>query len=153
MILPVLIIYVLLYVMVVLYVLALLCVNNDILLVRRKHPTFGNGMYSFIGGQVEPDERALQGLVREVREETGLHLKESDFSFVHVLDRKGTEGPFIALCFKTDITGMHPINSEADKHDDMRFFPMNNPPENLLDAHKQVLACIAKGMSYSEHGW
>lgn len=139
--------------MVVLYVLALLCVNDTVLLVRRKHPSFGNGMYSFIGGQVEPDERALQGLVREVFEETGLNLKESDFSFVHVLDRKGTEGPFIALCFKADITGIHPINKEPEKHDDMSFFPLNNPPENLLDAHKQILACIAHNIPYSEHGW
>lgn len=140
--------------MITLYVLTLLCVNDQILLVRRNNnQTFGGGFYSLVGGKVEPNERGLQAIQREVQEETGLTLQESDFSFVHAFHRNGTENPFIALCYKADITGMMPCNKEQDKHDDMRMFDINTLPDNILPAHKQALLYIMRNIAYSEHGW
>lgn len=139
--------------MVVLYALALLCVDNEVLLVRRLHEQFGNGQYSLVGGKVEHAERALQAVRREVLEETGLDLPESAFTPVHTMHRLGTESPFMVLCFKANITGMAPKNVEPEKHDDMRMFALNQLPENILPAHKQMLACVEQGISYSEHGW
>lgn len=139
--------------MVTLYVLAFLYDEKKILLVRRASQTFGKGNYSLIGGKVEPKERALHAVRREVQEETGLDLSESDFSLIHTLHRLGTEGPFIALCFKADISGLKPKNIEPDKHDDMAFFPIQDLPSTLLPAHKQIVEGIIQNRIYSEHGW
>lgn len=137
------------------YVLALLCLGNELVLVRRSSDqAFGAGFYSMVGGKVAAGETALQGIKREVLEETGLDIPESAFELVHTFHRKGTETEFIALCFKADLTGMPtPRNNEPEKHDDLRLFPLNQLPENILPAHKQAIECIQRKIRYSEHGW
>lgn len=135
------------------YVLAALYADDKVLLVRRATQTFGKGSYSLIGGSVEPHERALHAIQREVREETGLDLQESDFVLVHTLHRLGTEGPFIALCFKADIAHLIPRNMEPEKHDDMQFFSVHDLPANLLPAHRQIVEQSMRNQSYSEHRW
>jgi ADP-ribose pyrophosphatase YjhB (NUDIX family) len=141
--------------MVNMYVLVFLCINNDtVLLLRRCTQDFGNGLYSMVGGKVEQGETALQAIKREVFEEIGLDIPAELFLLVHVLHRKGTETEFVALCFKVDISAMQkPYNKEPGKHDIMDFFKINEIPENIIPAHKQVIECINDGIVYSEHGW
>ena len=123
------------------------------LLIRRYNATFGNSLYSLVGGKAELHETALHAIKREVKEEVGLDLPESSFILIHTLHRKGTENELIALCFKADISGMHPQNMEPHKHDDLRFFDLNNLPLNIIPAHKQAIGFIQKDIPYSEHGW
>ena len=137
-----------------LYALALLTCNDQVLLLQRNQQrSFGAGMYSLPGGKVEEHERLLHAVQREVKEEVGLDLPESAFSLIHTFHRLGTEGPFIALCFTADITGMNPENMEPHLHDAMNFFSMHELPSNILPAHKQLLQCVQKQITYSEHGW
>jgi 8-oxo-dGTP diphosphatase len=139
--------------MVKLYVLALLCSGSDVLLLRRSHVDFGSGLYSLVGGSVQQDETALHAMSREVSEEVDLEIPSSKFQLVHVIHRQGTENPLILLFFKADVSGMHPKNNEPDKHDDMRWFSLNQLPENMIPAHKQALECIGKKLLFSQHGW
>ena len=140
--------------MVALYVIALLCVGDTVLLLRRHNTGFGDGLYSLPGGKVEQGETARQAIKREIYEEVALDIPKSNFDLVHTFHRKGTEHEIIVLCFKVDITGMPtPTNQEPEKHDDMRFFNLNQLPDNIIPAHKQALECIQKGITYSEHGW
>jgi len=139
--------------MVTLFVLAFLYTKDHVLLIRRCNAKFGNGLYSLVGGKVEPHETALHAIKREVNEEVGLKLPESAFTLVHTFHRKGTETEFIALCFKADITEMQLQNMEPHKHDDLRFFTIKNLPTNILPGHKQAIESIQNHISYSEHGW
>lgn len=139
--------------MISLYVLAVLYRGDEVLLLRRVNTNFGNGLYSLVGGKVESEERALHAIRREVLEEVGLEISESQFKFVHVFHRKGTESSLIALCFQVDISNMMPRNIEPNKHDDVRFFNVNQLPNNILPAHKQAIEYINKEIAYSEHGW
>jgi ADP-ribose pyrophosphatase YjhB (NUDIX family) len=140
--------------MVDLYVLALLYSESKILLLRRCNATFGNGLYSLVGGKVESGEHALHAIKREVFEEVGLNISESDFSLVHTFHRKGTDKPLVALIFKAHISTMPvPRNMEPDKHDDLRFFNIAELPHNIIPAHKQAIECISQNIYYSEHGW
>ncbi|HEV2600867.1 MAG TPA: NUDIX domain-containing protein [Candidatus Babeliales bacterium] len=140
-------------IMTTLYAVALLCVNNEVVLVRRYNADFASGLYSMVGGKVEMGETARQAVRREVQEEVGLDLPEERFELVHTFHRKGNTETLVALCFKADITGLKPINNEPHKHDDMRFFPLDKLPENIIPAHKQAIDCVLKGIAYSEHGW
>ncbi len=139
--------------MIILYSIVLLCSDDDVLLARRFHASFADGLYSMVGGKVEKGETARQAIRREVQEETGLDIPEENFELVHTFHRKGTEGPLVAMCFKADITDMNPINKEPDKHDDIRFFPVSNLPTNIIPAHKQAIECVLQHIPYSEHGW
>ena len=128
--------------------------GDTILLLRRSHVSFGTGQYCLVGGKVEPGERALHAIRREVCEEVGLDIPEASFELVHTFHRKGSESDLVALCFRADITHLPtPTNNEPDKHDDMRFFNIHQLPENILPAHKQAIECIQKNIYYSEHGW
>lgn len=140
--------------MVTLFVLAALKnQNNEILLLRRKGTTFGDGLYGFVGGKVEAGERALDAIKREVDEEVGLDLSKAAFELVHTFHRKGTDSELIALIFSADVSGLYPINKEPQKHDDMQFFAVDQLPKNIISAHAQAIDCIKKGITYSEHGW
>lgn len=59
------------------------------LLVKRGRPP-GKGNWSLPGGAVELGETAIEALVREVREETGLEVvPEKLVSLVDIIDRDG----------------------------------------------------------------
>lgn len=140
--------------MVNLFVVAFLYMGDTVLLVRRLNQHFGKGQYSMVGGKVEQGETARQAIKREVFEEAGLAIPESNFELLHTFHRKGTEGPIIVLCFGADVSKMaSPVNKEPDKHDDMRFFPVTQLPEHILPAHKQAIERMIKEIRYSEHGW
>ncbi len=139
--------------MVNVFVLAFLVSGDDVLLLHRTNVSFGSGLYGLSGGKVETGETALQAVKREVKEELALNIPESAFELVHTFHRKGTETELVSLIFKVDIAGMQPINNEPDKHSDMRFFNIHQLPENIIPAHKQAIACIGRGVYYSEHGW
>ena len=139
--------------MINIFVISFLTKGNAVLLVRRRNQTFGKGLYSMVGGKLEENETLRQAIKREVFEETALDIPESSFELAHVFHRKGTETELISLVFKADISNFSPHNNEPEKHDDMAFFEINNLPENIIPAHKQAIECIAKNITYSEHGW
>ena len=140
--------------MVNVFVLALLTVNNQLLMVQRKNASFGDGLYSLVGGKVEQGETAKQALCREVREETTLDMPQDAFTLVPTLHRKASETQFAALCFMADISSFQaPYNNEPDKHSAMSFFTFNELPKNIVPAHEQVIRCVQQGVNYSQHGW
>jgi 8-oxo-dGTP diphosphatase len=140
--------------MVNVFVVAMLTINNQVLMVKRQNASFGDGLYSLVGGKVERGETALSAICREVREETTLDIPEDAFTLVHTLHRKGTEAELIALCFKADINALSaPYNNEPDKCSDMRFFTFDVLPKNIIPAHAQVIRCVQQGTIYSQHGW
>ena len=140
--------------MVNVFVVAMLLKGSQILLLHRFNTSFGSGQYSLVGGKVEQGERGLKAIQREVEEEVGLTIPENEFEFIHTLHRKGTESEFIALCFKVDISHYPaPVNKEPTKHDEMRFFALDQLPETLLPAHRQMIELSQKNVRYSEHNW
>ncbi len=139
------------------YVLAFLCLGNQVLLVQRCHEAFGKGLYSMVGGKVEQGETAQEAIKREVHEEITLDIPQSAFQLAHTYHRVAREGEIevIILCFKVDLTDMTaPYNNEPDKHDDMRFFSIDQLPKNIIGAHKQIIGEMRRGRIYSEayHG-
>lgn len=140
--------------MVNLYSRAFLYADNEVLLLRRCNVSFGNGLYSLCGGRVEQHETARQAIKREVYEEVHLFIPEQEFQLVHVFHRKSDAELFVVLCFKVNISDMvQPSNNEPEKHDDLRFFAIEQLPDNIIPAHKQAIECIKQNISYSEHGW
>lgn len=50
--------------------------EKQILLLQRSDKVGGSGSWSFPGGAVDPGEDAIDGLIREIDEETGLEVKD-----------------------------------------------------------------------------
>ena len=63
-------------------------VNKKSRLLVLKHPFVlafkkkGTGLYSLIGGNIEPFESASEALIRESKEEADINLNVNDFTFI-----------------------------------------------------------------------
>ncbi len=125
--------------------------KSEVLLVRRKGVSFGNGLYSLPGGKIESGETALETAKREAQEEVGIMI--DDLNLVHVVDRQGPETEFYVFVFRPSVWQGIPSNCEPDKCDDVRWFPVNQLPDKLIPAHRQAIELSQNGISYSKHGW
>ena len=82
--------------------------GDDVLIVRRAHPS-ANGLYTLPGGRVEWGEPLTDALIREVAEETGLSIAPVALAgYREVLDRDPqgrVERHFVILAFAARLTG------------------------------------------------
>lgn len=131
--------------------LLLLNENSEVLLLRRKGVSFGDGLYSLPGGKIESGETALEAVKREAKEELDINVEQ--LKLVHVVNRQGTETEFYVFVFKPDVWQGVPHNNESDKCDDMRWFSLDMLPQELIPAHRQAIECSQNKITYSEHGW
>ena len=42
---------------------------------------------------------------------------------------------------------------EPDKCDDLGWFPIDSPPDKVIDYIKIVIRCVQEGLTYSDFGW
>ncbi len=129
--------------------------DNKILLQRRKNTGFEDGNYGLVSGHLDGDETVYQAMVREVKEEAGIDLKVNDLKVVHVMHRggRGRDNERIDFFITTKGWKGEVKNTEPDKCNDLRWFEINNLPENAIDFIKQAIECIQKNIFYSEFGW
>lgn len=127
--------------------------QNEVLLFRRINASFGNNEYSLIGGKIEAGETARSALIRETHEEIGIDISQKDLTLAHTLHKKGEDGIFFALVFTASQWQGQPINKEPKKHADLKWFPLDDLPQNTIPTHRRIIELIQKGIIYSEDGW
>lgn len=93
------------------------CVVDDadgpyVLLIRRAYRGMNGGQWAFPGGKIEPRERAAQAALRELHEEIGLELGESEI--VGRLDDFVTDSGFVISPFVA-ITAPAPLHPNPDE--------------------------------------
>lgn len=62
--------------------------NNKVLLLRRSGKVDDSGKWSLPGGRLEPGEEVLAGMIREIKEETGLVVDDLELIDVKSFDEK-----------------------------------------------------------------
>ena len=107
------------------------------------------GKYTLAGGHVETYEFAKTALVRECREEVGIHLKESDLELVHVLHKKNKKSNVLTLYFETKTwTGLIE-NKEPKKFKKVAWFDLEHLPTKTSLTTRHVLEQYKAGNKYS----
>lgn len=127
-------------------VYAILVKDGQVLLVRRSNTGWHDGDYGLPAGHLEAGETIVAGTIREAREETGLELVPESVTFVHVMHRRGK---YIDFFFTASWSG-EPQNMEPNKHDDVRWFPLDTLPENMIPSVRLALDYYQKGVTFSE---
>lgn len=96
------------------------------------------GYWDIPGGFLEPSEHPRDGMVREIKEETGLDVRVIDLLGVY-MDRYGDEGDWTLNFYYV----VEPICGEPQAADDvseLKWFPFDQTPEQMAFEHEyQVL--------------
>ena len=133
---------------------AFLIKESKVLLALRTNTSSDNNYYGLIGGKIDHGEAIHTGLMREIKEETGIIVQSKDMTLIRVIALKKEDGTeIISFDFIiTEWTG-EPINLEPQKHAQLEWFSLNNLPSNILDRHKKAYELYLNNIYYSHYGW
>jgi len=113
--------------------------NNKILLVKRGTVVF-KGYWALPGGRVDAGETVEETVVREVKEETGLHVrivkKIGEYHESGVQD--GIEYDYYPTCFLVKPTGGK-IKRQEKEIEEIRLVDLKNIPEKLAFEHSSMI--------------
>ena len=110
------------------------------------------GQYSLPAGHEEDNERMTDCLTREVYEEIGITISASHPTLVHVMHRNEEDVRMDLFFLVTKWKGI-PRICEPDKCDDVRWFALNDLPQNTVPYIRAAIAAWQKGILYQESGW
>ena len=123
--------------------------RNETLLQKRTSKTRnGAGLWSKPGGGVEFNEKVEDALKREIKEEIGVDIEIIKFLGFTEGILKEEKQHWISLNYLVKIIGGDVQNLEPEKHEEVKWFSLNNLPENLaqntIDAIREYLKIIKK---------
>ncbi|MFH8978630.1 NUDIX domain-containing protein [Streptomyces sp. NPDC017890] len=130
--------------------------SDGTVLLGLRHPdsAFAPSTWHVLAGHCE-QENAITCLLREAREEAGLHIERQDVELVHVVHHidKAGDRPRMGLFFRARTWRGEPELREPDKCTQWKFWDSAALPDNLVSYTRQAIAMIQNGVLYSESGW
>lgn len=129
--------------------------DNKILLLRRCNTGYEDGKYSVVAGHLEGNESFKQAMVREAKEEANIDLKPEDLNVIHVMHRStvDNDNERIDVFLSANKWDGEIKNLEPDKCDDLKWFDLDQIPENVIPYIGSALECIKNKVFYSEFGF
>ncbi len=125
--------------------------GQEILLARRYQTGYMDGYWDYAGaGHVDENETARQTLQRECLEEIGIQVEIETVEFAlltHFLHLESDLTYYNLYFWVRDFSG-EPRIMEADKCDDLKWFGVDNLPENFIPKDKLAWEAIVMGKKY-----
>ena len=106
--------------------------NNEILLLKRSGKIRNeDGFWSKPGGSVEFGEKVTDAIKREIKEELGVDIELLQFLGYndHIIPDENQH--WVAIHYLAKIINGTPENLEPNKHSEIKWFPINDLPENI----------------------
>ena len=126
--------------------------NNKALLMRRCNTGYMDGMYALVSGHVEDGESLKKAIIRESKEEIGIDVLEDDLKYV-CITRKGDNDNYINTFLFTDTFTGEPKIMEKDKCDDLKWFPVDKLPSNMIVADRRAIDNYFNGKYFDEYNF
>lgn len=127
--------------------------DEQILLLRRYNTGWQDGNYSLVAGHFDGGETAKQSIIREAKEEAGISLNSNDLEVVHVMHQIRPDREYFDVYLRAE-KWLGDINIlEPNKCDELRWYKLNDLPNNILPGVKLALENIKQNIHYSEFGW
>jgi|SRR3989338_3888529 len=127
--------------------------DGQILLLRRFNTGYSDGKYSLVAGHFDGGETAVQCIMREAREEAGILVKSEDLDVVHVTHRLCPDREYFDVYVRAEKWSGEIINMEPNKCDELKWYDLQNLPENILPEIKRALENIQGAVAYGHFGW
>lgn len=109
--------------------------EDKILLHRRANTGYMDGRYDLPSGHVERGESLLAAAVRELQEETGITVAETNLRLWHINQFSANDEDYYNFFFVVDDWRGEPHIMETDKCDDMQFFDLDALPKMTAGTH------------------
>ena len=122
--------------------------NKKILLAKRKNTGYKDGEYEIPGGHLEENEDLYETMIREAKEELGISLQREDLKIIHIMHHY--TGKRMNFIFTTEREDLEPRIMEKDKCEELKWFNINNLPENTMKKVKKIIDYIISGELYSK---
>lgn len=126
--------------------------GGQILLLRRSNTGYEDGKYSVPAGHLEGGEPVLAAAAREAQEEVGLSLSPADLEVVGVMHRRSDDERIDFFVLADQWPG-EPHNAEPDKCDDLRWFPLDALPENVIPYVRRAISNYLNHVPFAVYGW
>jgi len=129
--------------------------DGRVLFMKRSDGFFKGGYWVLPAGHVDGNEPAKQAMIRELKEELGIDVKEENVVFHHVMHSIAKSLERIDFFFRiTDFDG-ELVNKEPDKCDELVFFDYSNlpSPEQSSNTSLEAIRNGFSGVAYSERGF
>lgn len=126
--------------------------SGKVLLSLRQNTGYRDGEYGLVSGHLEPFESAIDGMIREAKEESGIIIDKNNLKCVHILHRK-TNRYNIDLFFSCETWLNNIVNKEPEKCQELIFVDPENLPENTMEYVKEVLYKVKNEIFYSDEGF
>lgn len=127
--------------------------EEEILLQKRQNTGYMDGYWDFsASGHVEENESMKMAAMREAKEEIGVNIKIEDLEPMCIIHKnKGLiyyNGYFKVTKWEKD-----PCINEPQKCEEIRWFKIDELPENLIEDRGLAIKNYQKNIFYHEYGW
>lgn len=127
--------------------------KNKILLMKRKHTGFADGLYCTPAGKLEPNESVLDAIIRETKEEINIDINNETLRTVQVMNRKGNDRERIDYFFTVEKWKGAIKNNEPNKCDEIKWFDVKTIPYNAVPYIKEAIENYKNNIQFSLFGW
>lgn len=130
--------------------------DKKILLQRRQNTGFADGLWDLsCSGHVEEGESMTQACRRECEEELGIKLSQSDFKFFLLIHKRDEEYDLTYYngYFSVENFFGEPEIFEPEKCAEIKWFSLNELPDDMIGDRKQAIKAYFSGNNYVEYGW
>jgi len=124
--------------------------DTEVFLVHRISGSFLN-QWSFPGGQIDPGETPTQTACREIQEETGVEIQETDLQFLRATtsetDRQ-INNVLVPLkysiqVFTVSTHNLFPFNTSPQEHDQAAWFSLDRIPNHVAPKTLETIKILA----------
>lgn len=136
-------------------VLMMLIKDDSILLLRRANTGWADGNYTIPSGHIDEGEGVISAGIRETKEEVGINVHKNSITFAHVLYRKdqNDERVYVDFFLKASNWSGEPSNIETGMCDEVKWFKLDNLPENIVPFVRDAIQAHSSNVYFSEVGW
>ncbi|WP_040794207.1 NUDIX hydrolase [Nocardia higoensis] len=127
---------------------------GTVLLSRRRSGDEFDGLWHLPAGKLEEGESARAGAAREAVEEVGVRIDPAELRLVHTAHVVDIGRPDrVGLFFQARRWAGEPENREPEKCYELRWFPLDALPGDIIAYPAAGIHGLLSGEIYSELGW